>query len=79
MLQVALEQLEERKDGNLLTFAAYRNMGGVAGAIRSHARNALADWLAEERRPVLGRLLFRLVQRDPQQRIVCRLAPRAGA
>lgn len=79
LLQVALEQLEERKDGNLLTFAAYRNMGGVAGAIRSHARNALADWLAEERRPVLGRLLFRLVQRDPQQRIVCRLAPRAGA
>jgi hypothetical protein len=26
---------------------------------------------------VIERLLFRLVQRDPQQRIVCRLAPRA--
>ena len=77
LLQVALAQLEERKEGNLLTFAAYRDMGGVAGAIRSHARNALADWLTEERRPVLDRLLFRLVQRDPQQRIVCRLTPRA--
>jgi hypothetical protein len=31
LLQVALEQLEQRKDGNLLTFAAYRDMGGVAG------------------------------------------------
>ena len=77
LLQVALAQLENRKDGNLLTFAAYSEMGGVAGAIRSHARDALADWMTEERRPVLDRLLFRLVQRDPQQRIVCRLAPRA--
>jgi hypothetical protein len=44
LLQVALAQLEQRKDGNLLTFAAYREMGGVAGAIRSHARDALAEW-----------------------------------
>jgi len=77
LLQVALAQLERRRDGNLLTFAAYREMGGVAGAIRSHARDALADWQTEARRPVLDRLLFRLVQRDPQRRIVPRLAPRA--
>jgi WD40 repeat protein len=76
LLQVALAQLEDRKDGNLLTFAAYREMGGVAGAIRNHAREALAEWQTEDRRPVLDRLLFRLVQRDGQQRIVCRLAPR---
>jgi WD40 repeat protein len=77
LLQVALAQLEDRKNGaNRLTFAAYREMGGVAGAIRSHARAALAEWQTPERQPVLDRLLFHLVQRDPQQRIICRLAPR---
>jgi hypothetical protein len=76
LLQVALVQLEDSKNGNLLTFAAYREMGGVAGAIRDHARKALAGWLTDQGRPVLDRLLFRLVQRDPQQRIVCRLASR---
>src|SRR5262249_27247231 len=76
LLQVALAQLEDRKDGNLLTFAVYRAMGGVAGAIRNHARAALAEWQTEERRPVLDRLLFHLVQRDAQQRVVYRLAPR---
>jgi WD40 repeat protein len=76
LLQVALAQLEDRKDGNLLTFASYHELGGVAGAIRSHAREALAEWQTAERRSVLDRLLFHLVQRDSQQRIVCRLAPR---
>ena len=76
LLQVALAQLEERKEGNLLTFAAYREMGGVVSAIRTHAKAALAEWQTAEQQPVLDRLLFRLVQRDPQQRIVCRLAPR---
>jgi hypothetical protein len=76
LLQVALAQLEDRKVGNRLTFAAYREMGGVAGAIRSHAREALAEWQTTNRQPVLDRLLFHLVQRDAQQRIVCRLAPR---
>jgi hypothetical protein len=74
---VALAQLEKRKDGNLLTFAPYREMGGVAGAIRGHARAALAEWQTEARRPVLDRLVFRLVERDPRRRIVRRLAPRA--
>jgi len=76
LLQVALAQLEERKEANLLTFAAYHEMGGVGGAIRTHAQAALAEWQSAERQPVVDRLLFRLVQRDPQQRIVCRLAPR---
>jgi hypothetical protein len=53
-----------------MTFAAYRDMGGVAGAIRNHAGKALAEWQAAERQPVLDRLMFRLVQRDAQQRIV---------
>jgi len=69
LLQVALAQLEDHKDGNRLTLAAYRDMGGVAGAIRSHARAALAEWQTQERQPVLDRLLFHLVQPDPQQRI----------
>lgn len=77
LLQVALSQLEDRKDGNRLTFAAYREIEGVAGAIRRHAKEALAEWQSPERQPVLDRLLFRLVQRDSQQRIVPRLAPRA--
>jgi hypothetical protein len=51
-------------------------MGGVAGAIRNHARAALAECQTPERRPVLDRLLFRLVRRDSQRRIICRLAPR---
>jgi len=66
LLQVALAQLEDRKDGNVVTFAAYRAMGGVVGAIRAHARAALAEWNTEARRPVLDRLLFRLVQRRPE-------------
>jgi hypothetical protein len=63
---VALAQLEKRNDGNMQTFAPCREIGGVAGAIRNHARAALTEWQTEARRPVLDRLVFRLVQREPQ-------------
>lgn len=76
LLEMALVQLEDRRHGDRLTFAAYREMGGVAGAIRSHARAALASWQTPDGQPMLDRLLFHLMHRDAERRIVCRLAPR---
>ena len=81
LLQVTLARLEDaqadRAGQRLLTFAAYEGFGGVAGAIRNHASQALATMPGADRKAVLDRLLFRLLQRDPEDRIVTRLAPRA--
>ncbi|MCA3346894.1 MAG: hypothetical protein INF56_08790 [Roseomonas sp.] len=81
LLQVTLARLEDaqtnRAGQRLLTFAAYEGFGGVAGAIRNHASQALATMPGADRAAVLDRLLFRLLQRDPEDRIVTRLAPRA--
>lgn len=81
LLQVTLARLEDaqtdRAGQRLLTFAAYEGFGGVAGAIRNHASQALATMPGADRTAVLDRLLFRLLQRDPEDRIVTRLAPRA--
>jgi WD40 repeat protein len=40
LLEYALDQLYERHDGRLLTFAAYRGLGGLQGAI-SHSAEAV--------------------------------------
>ncbi len=57
LLQFALDQLVERRRGNLLTHDAYAAMGGVRGAIASHA-DAVYESLPDEVHQELTRVLF---------------------
>ncbi len=65
LLEYALAELHERRDGNkrLLTFAAYRAMGGVDGALGQRAEQSFAG-LAENAQSVLEELLPLLVSVD---------------
>ncbi|MGH2412024.1 MAG: hypothetical protein ACRDGS_16910, partial [Chloroflexota bacterium] len=62
LLQFTLEQLYERREGHLLTEAAYRDLGGVRGALARHAE-AVYLGLPDYAHQRLARALFlRLIQ-----------------
>ena len=60
LLQYALTELFERRDGDLLTLAAYRQIGGVIGALSVRADRLYAVADAEGRRAI-EQVLLRLV------------------
>ena len=60
LLQHALMQLFERRDGDLLTLEAYREIGGVRGALGQQAEELYLA-LDENSRDVAKQLLLRLV------------------
>jgi hypothetical protein len=61
LLEHALRELWERRQGRQLTVAAYRDIGGVAGAIARRA-DAEFDTLTPAQQAVARRILLRLVQ-----------------
>lgn len=62
LLQFTLEQLYARRDGDRLTFAAYRALGGLRGALAQHAEQTYAA-LPDEAHQRLARALFlRLIE-----------------
>ena len=61
LLQHSLLELFERRNGNLLTLAAYQEIGGVKGAL-AHRADATLDTLTEEERQLTRRIFLRLVQ-----------------
>jgi WD40 repeat protein len=61
LLQHVLFQVWQRRRGRLLTVEAYRQSGGVQGALAKHA-DAVYDQLSESQRDVTERVLLRLVQ-----------------
>jgi WD40 repeat protein/tRNA A-37 threonylcarbamoyl transferase component Bud32 len=63
LLQFTLEQLFLRRQGRLLTLQAYRDIGGVRGALVRHAEAVYAALPSEEQRDLARRLFLRLV--DP--------------
>ena len=91
LLQFALKETWERREGDRLTAAAYMEVGGVAGAIKKTAERAYAD-LTPAQQEAARRLFLRLVTPgegqedtrarsaipdDPQQRdIVSRFSER---
>jgi WD40 repeat protein/serine/threonine protein kinase len=63
LLQFTLEQLFERRSDLHLTLAAYRELGGVKGAISQHAERTYAALPSEEHRQLAQALFARLI--DP--------------
>ncbi|HEV3074254.1 MAG TPA: TIR domain-containing protein [Thermoanaerobaculia bacterium] len=61
LLEHALRQLWQERDGNRLTAAAYRRIGGVAGALQQHAEEVFTGF-DEGQREACRRVLLRLVQ-----------------
>jgi WD40 repeat protein len=60
LLQYALTELFERRDGRLLTFAAYAEIGGVLGALGRRAEE-IYNLLDESRRFASRQMFLRLV------------------
>jgi hypothetical protein len=63
LLQFTLEQLFERRSGHRLTLQAYREIGGVKGALSRHAEQTYAALPSEEHRSLARILFVRLI--DP--------------
>ena len=57
LLEFTLDQLFQRRSGSQLTLAAYRDIGGVKGALARHAEETYAG-LPSEKHRVLARALF---------------------
>ena len=60
LLQEALTELFHRREGNLLTLAAYQQIGGVKGAL-AHKADSIVDGLPTEQRHIVRRIFLRLV------------------
>jgi WD40 repeat protein len=60
LLSTALLGLWERRDGDLLTLDAYREAGGIAGAVEALGERAWAALAGEEDRQAARRMLVRL-------------------
>jgi len=63
LLQFPLDQLFQRRKGRQLTTQAYREIGGVKGALANHAEATYASLPSEEHRRLARALFLRLV--DP--------------
>jgi WD40 repeat protein len=61
LLQYALKQLYERRDGRRLTLAAYQGVGGVRRALAQHAENVYSA-LGASQQDIMRRMLLRLVE-----------------
>ena len=63
LLQFTLDQLFQRRSGHQLTLQAYREIGGVKGAVARHAETTYATLPSEEHRKLARALFLRLI--DP--------------
>ena len=61
LLEHALLELWERRRGHLLTLEAYRESGGVQGAIAARAESVFAA-LEPDQQALIQRVLLRLIQ-----------------
>src|SRR5712692_3674692 len=63
LLEFTLDQLFQRRSGSQLTLAAYRDIGGVKGALARHAEETYAELPSEKHRALARALFLRLI--DP--------------
>ncbi|GCE06803.1 nSTAND1 domain-containing NTPase [Dictyobacter aurantiacus] len=63
LLQFTLEQLFQRRSGHLLTLQAYHDLGGVKGALASHAEDVYNSLPTQEHHDLARDLFLRLI--DP--------------
>ncbi|MBN1220808.1 MAG: PD40 domain-containing protein [Anaerolineae bacterium] len=61
LLQHALLELFHRRDGNLLTLAAYNEIGGVQGAL-AHRADSVVNELTPDQQQTVRRIFLRLIQ-----------------
>lgn len=76
LLQFALTELYERRDGSTLTQAAYTNIGGISGAIARRA-GELYEQLAPPHQRAARQMFLRLVQPGEGTEDTRRRAPQA--
>jgi HEAT repeat protein/energy-coupling factor transporter ATP-binding protein EcfA2 len=76
LLQFALAKLYEQREGKLLTLAAYRAMGGVSGAIGSHAEDEFRKIDGVDER-TLHQVFYRLIIVDDSGTATRRRAARS--
>ena len=62
LLQFALQELWKRQDVDRFTVDAYRDIGGLRGALERHANGVLQKLGGEAERELCRRILLRLVQ-----------------
>src|SRR6266487_3164603 len=62
LLQFALEQLFERRNGHRITLRAYREIGGVKGALQLHAEKTFFALPSESHRKLAQALFLRLIE-----------------
>jgi WD40 repeat protein/class 3 adenylate cyclase len=62
LLQFTLDQLFERREGHCLTMAAYRELGGVQGALAGHAEATYMRLPSAEHRAQARALFLRLIE-----------------
>ena len=74
LLSTALLELWQKRQDNALTLTAYRESGGVHGAVARLAEGTYAG-IADERRPIVRALMLRLVGEDEGDAPVRRRAP----
>ena len=77
LLQFTAQLLWERREGGLLTKAAYERIGGVEGALAKHAAGVL-DALSPDQLLLARELLLRLVTSNRTRKIMARNAALAG-
>ncbi len=73
LLQFTMDRLFQRRQGQLLTLAAYHEMGGIQGALAQHAEATYASLPTDEHRSLTRALFLRLVDpgapdQDPTRR-----------
>ena len=77
LLSTSLLALWERRSGRTLTVAAYRETGGVAGAVEQLGERAYAELASDAERETARRILLRLADTGGEHAVVRRKASRA--
>src|SRR5262249_40322316 len=72
LLQFTLEQLFARRSGHRLTLSAYREIGGVKGALSQHAERTYVALPADEDRSLARALFLRLIDLGTTEQDVTR-------
>jgi hypothetical protein len=62
LLQFVLYQLFEARDGNTLTMQAYRELGGIQGALAQHADSTYRTLPSDQHRTLARALFLRLIE-----------------
>jgi hypothetical protein len=76
LLQFTLDQLFERREGHRLTLQAYREIGGIKGALSQHAEKTYEALPSDDHRRLARTLFLRLIEPgDTAQETTRRRAP----